>query len=93
MEEKKNGKEHSIILDNRKTGVLTGVLDVYAFDEEIISLMTEGGKLQIKGEQLHVKCLDLEAAQVEIEGKINSFAYLTKKAKKKGDSFLKQFFR
>ena len=40
-----------------------------------------------------MKSLDLEHGEVEIDGKINSFAYLTKKAKKKSDSFLKQFFR
>ena len=55
MEEKRNIKEHKITLDNRAEGCLTGVTDVYAFDEECISLMTENGKLQIKGEQLHVK--------------------------------------
>lgn len=93
MEEKKLAKEHKIILDKRAEGKLTGITDVYAFDEECISLMTENGKLQIRGEQLHVKCLDLEHGELEISGKINGVQYLTKKPKKKGDSFLKQFFR
>ena len=39
MEDKKTVKAHKITLDNRKTGILTGVLDVYAFDEETISLI------------------------------------------------------
>lgn len=93
MEEKRNIKEHKITLDNRAEGCLTGVTDVYAFDEECISLMTENGKLQIKGEQLHVKILDLEHGEVEFCGKVHGVNYLTKKPKKKGDSFLKQFFR
>lgn len=93
LEERKLLKTHMITLDNRNTGSITGVLDVYAFDEEAISLMTEGGKLLLKGEHLHVRNLNLEHGEIEIEGKINSFAYLTKKAKKKSDSFLKQFFR
>lgn len=93
MEEKKAAKDHRIIWDNRRNGSMTGVLDVYAFDEETILLMTEGGKVQIRGEQLHVKNLDLEQGEIDIEGKVNSLVYLTKKVKKKNNSFLKQFFR
>lgn len=93
MEEKRTVKEHKISLDNRIEGKLSGITDVYAFDEECISLMTENGKLQIKGEQLHVKNLDLEHGDLELCGKINGLQYLTKKPKKKSDSFLKQFFR
>lgn len=93
LEDKKTSKNHTVTLDNRKAGMLTGILDVFAFDEEVVLLMTENGKLQIKGEQLHVNNLNLETGEMEIEGKINSLVYLTKKVKKKGESFLKQFFR
>lgn len=93
MEEKKSGTVHKVMIENRQNGVLTGIVDVHAFDEETISLLTECGKLLIKGEKLHVKSLDLVNGQIEIEGKIDSLVYLTKKPKKKGDSFLKHFFR
>ena len=58
-----------------------------------LSLQTEAGKVQIKGEQLHVKSLDLEKGEAEIEGKVNSVSYLTKNAQKKEEPLLKRMFR
>ncbi len=49
--------------------------------------------MQIKGEQLHVKSLDLEKGEAEIEGKVNSVSYLTKNAQKKEEPLLKRMFR
>ena len=69
MEEKKTGKVHGLTLKERKYGKLTGVQDIHSFNENEILLQTEAGKVQIKGEQLHVKSLDLEKGEAEIEGK------------------------
>ena len=59
LEEKKTGKVHGLTLKERKYGKLTGVQDIHSFNENEILLQTEAGKVQIKGEQLHVKSLDL----------------------------------
>lgn len=93
MEEKKTGKMHSLMLEERKYGKLTGVQDIYSFNENEILLQTEAGKVQLKGEQLHVKSLDLERGEAEIEGKVSSVSYLTKNAQKKEESLLKRMFR
>lgn len=77
----------------RKYGKLTGVQDIHSFNENEILLQTEAGKVQIKGEQLHVKSLDLEKGEAEIEGKVNSVSYLTKNAQKKEEPLLKRMFR
>ena len=66
MEEKKTGKVHGLTLKERKYGKLTGVQDIHSFNENEILLQTEAGKVQIKGEQLHVKSLDLEKGEAEI---------------------------
>ena len=43
MEEKQIQKVHKLVLNNRKTSVMTGVLDVLAFDLNEILLETERG--------------------------------------------------
>ena len=91
MEEKKTGKVHGLTIKERKYGKLTGVQDIHSLNE--ILLQTEAGKVQIKGEQLHVKSLDLEKGEAEIEGKVNSVSYLTKNAQKKEEPLLKRMFR
>lgn len=93
MEEKKPLLTHKLTLQNRQNGTVAGVLDVHSFDEEEILLLTDAGKLQVKGEQLHVKRLNLEKGEVDIEGKVNSLTYLTKNVDKKEESFLKRMFR
>ena len=92
LEEKKTGKVHGLTLKERKYGKLTGVQDIHSFNENEILLQTEAGKVQIKGEQLHVKSLDLEKGEAEIEGKVNSVSYLTKNAQKKEEPLLKRMW-
>ena len=93
MDEKKTGRPHSLMLENRESGKLTGVKDIYSFNENELLLMTEAGKVLVKGEQLHVKGLDLEKGEAEIAGKVNSISYLTKNAQKKEEPLLKRMFR
>ena len=93
MDEKKTGRPHSLMLENRESGKLTGVKDIHSFNENELLLMTEAGKVLVKGEQLHVKGLDLEKGEAEIAGKVNSISYLTKNAQKKEEPLLKRMFR
>lgn len=93
MEERKTTLSHKLMLENRQRGTITGVLDVHSFDEEEMILLTEAGKLVIKGEQLHVKRLNLENGEVDIEGKVNSLTYTSKSVEKKDESLLKRMFR
>lgn len=93
MEEKKTLLSHRLMLENRQGGTITGVRDVHSFDEAEILLYTEAGKLLVKGEQLHVKRLNLEKGEVDIEGKVNSLSYMSKTADKKEESLLKRMFR
>ena len=88
MEDKKILSPHSLMLENRQGGRITGVKDVKSFDEKEILLFTQAGKLVIKGEQLHVKQLDLEK-----EGKVDSLTYLSKNTDNREESFLKRMFR
>ena len=93
MEEKKILSTHSLMLENRQNGRITGVKDIKSFDEKEILLFTQAGKLVIKGEQLNVKQLDLEKGEVDLEGKVDSLTYLSKNTDNRDESLFRRMFR
>ena len=93
MEEKNTPQEHTLTFTDRRCGTVTGVRDIHSFNETEILLETENGKLAVKGEALHVKRLNLEKGEADIEGKIKSLVYLSQNADKKEESLLKRMFR
>jgi sporulation protein YabP len=95
MEEKITvAKAHKVLLNNRKNGSFTGILDVLSFDISEILLETEMGMLHIKGKDLHVNRLNLEKGEVDLEGLITSMDYSeVAKQGQKGESFFGKLFR
>ena len=75
MEEKTISKNHKIVLNNRRTGSFTGILDVLSFDLGEVLLETEMGMLQIKGKDLHVNRLNLEKGDADLDGEISAMIY------------------
>ena len=75
MEEKNIIPTHKIVLNNRRTGNFTGILDVLSFDINEILLETEMGMLHIKGKDLHVNRLNLEKGEADIDGEISAMIY------------------
>ena len=89
-----NKHQHRMVVNNRKSCSLTGVIDVVAFDEGEGILETDMGVLMTKGHDLHVKRLDLEKGEVDIEGRMDSFFYSEQKnLAAKGESFFGRLFR
>lgn len=89
-----NKRQHKMAVNNRKSCSLTGVIDVIAFDEGEVILETDMGVLVIKGHDLHVKRLDLEKGEVDIDGRMDSFFYSEQRnSSAKGESFLGRLFR
>ena len=87
-------KSHRALLNNRKSGSFTGVLDVLSFDLSEILLETEMGMLHIKGKDLHVNRLNLEKGEVDLTGQINSMEYSEiGKAKESGEGFWGKMFK
>lgn len=93
LEEKIVRTPHKLTLEGRQSGTMTGIRDVSSFDEKEILLLTADGKLLIKGEQLHVKRLNLEKGEVDIEGRVDCLTYLSRNTDKKEESLLKRMFR
>jgi sporulation protein YabP len=75
LDEKSYTKPHKLLLNNRRTGTISGVTDVISFDISEVLLETEQGMLTIKGADLHVNRLTLEKGEIDIEGRIDSLAY------------------
>ena len=94
MEERQMVKAHKLIVNNRKTSMVTGVLDVLSFDLNEILLETEQGMLMVKGKDLHVNRLNLEKGEVDVEGNIDALSYSQIPASiKKSQSFFGNIFK
>lgn len=77
MEDGNTNKQrtHKLMLTNRRTCIVSGVLDVLSFDLTEILLETDQGMLMIRGNDLHVNRLTLEKGEVDIDGTIDSLTY------------------
>ena len=93
MDEKKSSGQHSVLVNDRRNGTVTGVKEVDSFNENEIQMLTECGRLLIKGENLHVKELHLEKGEAQIEGKINSLTYATNVRLQDRKSLVKRMFQ
>ena len=94
MEEKQARGAHKLVVNNRKTSLVTGVLDVLSFDLNEILLETEQGMLMVKGTDLHVNRLSVEKGEVDLSGNIDSIAYSsTPQTGKQGENLFSRLFR
>ena len=94
MEERQIAKTHKLVINNRKTSMVTGVLDVLSFDLNEILLETEQGMLMVKGTDLHVNRLSVEKGEVDLSGNIDSIAYSNKsQVNRSNDNFFAKLFR
>lgn len=94
MEDRQVPKTHRVVINNRKTSMVTGVLDVIAFDLNEIMLETEQGMLVVKGKDMHVNRLSLDKGEVDLAGNIDSVIYSDMPhGKKKNESLLVKLFK
>ena len=75
MEEKTVSLPHTLLIDNRKKLVFTGITDVGSFNEESVNLETSLGSVNVTGENLQVTKLSLETGDVTVEGRVISLSY------------------
>ena len=84
--------KHNISLLDREFLEIDGVNHVESFDDEQVVLATKLGILDIKGENLHIKLLNLDQGKLTMEGTIKSLSYQeegkVKVAKGKGKGLL-----
>ena len=94
MEDKTIQRNHKLVVNNRKTSLVTGVLDVLSFDLNEILLETEQGMMMVKGSDLHVNRLSLEKGEVDLSGTIDSISYSEAHVgAKQGENLFAKLFR
>ena len=69
------GKKHNLIMEDRKILSVSGVVDVSAFDEEKIQLVTENGELTVGGYSLHINRFSQDTGELNLNGEICSLVY------------------
>ncbi len=89
IEEKRNTENiftepviQNIILENRKKLNVSGVKDVLSFDDQVVIIETELGLLTVKGDNLKINKLNIDASEVIVEGNINNLSYSESQSKK-----------
>ncbi len=90
--EDKTRNTHSLSMENREFLNVTGITDVISFDEEIVVTETNDGILVIRGFDLHISTLNLDAGYLNIDGTISAITYEDTPIQK-NSSFFKQIFK
>lgn len=91
--EEKSSKKHTLSLIEREKMVLSGVKEVFSFDEQLIELETSKGYLDIRGEGLHIIRMNIDEGDIAIEGVVSEMTYHDNigMGKKKGSIMSKLF--
>ncbi|MFD2706362.1 sporulation protein YabP [Salibacterium lacus] len=79
-------------MKSRKSLEITGVKEVESFDNEEFLLETSMGFLSVRGNQLHIKNLDVHEGIISIEGKVDDLVYVDA-AQEKSKGFLGKLFK
>ncbi|KMK74497.1 sporulation protein YabP [Alkalihalobacillus pseudalcaliphilus] len=93
MGHERQSNDHDVILKSRKQLDITGVKQVESFDNEEFLLETVMGFLSVRGQNLHMKNLNVEQGIVSIEGKIFDFVYLDQSGQDKSKGFFGKLFK
>ncbi|CDB24313.1 sporulation protein YabP [Clostridium sp. CAG:557] len=92
IEEKKDIKlSHNLILKERKSLNISGVLDVDSFDDNAVVAYTDLGELTIKGSNLHINKINLDSGDLELDGEVYSLEYAEDRPAERG--FFSKLFR
>ena len=68
-------KRHSIMLEDRSSLSISGVKDIYNFDENEVALETSLGTLTVTGEGLQINKLSIDDGNLQVKGNITSCSY------------------
>jgi len=90
-EEKKSMGAHNLILEERGSLTVTGVEDIDSFDDQTVVIYTGLGELTVRGNQLHIERIDLQAGELELQGQVDSLTYADQPAVRGG--FFARIFR
>jgi len=87
---------HRVVVNNRETVNISGVVHVESYDDQVIVLETELGTLNIQGEELNIKQLNLEQGSLTVEGLVTGLTYTGERGRGgrgRGRGFFDRIFR
>ncbi|WP_170005983.1 sporulation protein YabP [Bacillus fonticola] len=86
-------KDHDVIMRGRRLVDITGVKQVESFDNEEFLLETVMGFLVIRGENLHMKNLDVDKGVVSIKGRVFDLVYIDQQPGEKAKGLFSKLFK
>ena len=90
-EKRQSAMPHNLVLEDRRMLTVSGVSDVDSFDEETVVVFTDLGELTVRGTNLHINRLSVEAGELTVEGNIAALIYSDDSPKNSG--FFSKVFR
>lgn len=85
-------EEHSIILENRESLSISGVIGIDSYDDKIVILKTTEGELVIRGKNLKMHSASTETGNMSVSGEIWTLRYGDRRKDIK-ENFIKKLFR
>ncbi|GAA0504129.1 sporulation protein YabP [Virgibacillus sp. MSP4-1] len=86
-------QEHHVKVLNRRELEITGVKEVDSFDNEEFLLQTSFGYLVVRGENLHMKNLNLDETLVSIKGRVYELSYIDDQQGDKAKGLFSKLFK
>lgn len=86
-------RKHHISLRNREHLGIEGVVNVESFDNAEVVVETDAGVLFVRGEELHIKELNLEAGTLQLTGHVDALEYAGDGLSKKSRGLLGKLFK
>lgn len=86
-------RKHYVSLRNRETLGVEGVVNVESFDNAEVIVETDAGVLFVRGEELHIKELNLETGVLQLTGHVQALEYAGDGLSKKGRGLLGRLFK
>ena len=83
--------QHSLKIEKREKSEISGIKDVEYFNENEILAVSTMGNILIKGEHLHIDCLNTETQVMNVSGTVCAVIYSEIRNDKK--SILDRIFR
>jgi len=83
----------SLLLENKEILNVTGVEGVDNFNDETVVLLTNKGKLTIKGQKLNISKLNVDEGKLIVKGDINVLIYSDNDSNREKVSFVKKLFK
>jgi len=85
--------KQDVVLKNRKELFISGVTKLEALNQVEFSLITNLGRMIVKGNNMEMQMLDIENGNINITGDIDYIAYSNKSSKEKDKGFIQKLFK